>query len=98
MTHLGPGSSEAAQKRTGAGVVLCAVLLACSLCIGCLGAATGTLKLSSTPEGAMVYIDGAWKGTTPVLLDVTEGTHRIELRMDGYEDWSHTAVIGAGKT
>jgi hypothetical protein len=64
--------------------------------------ATGDLRISSTPSGAAVYVNGNFVGTTPVdsLLDVTDlspGTATIVVKKSGYQDYSTTAAIEAGK-
>jgi serine/threonine protein kinase len=47
-------------------------------------ATTGTLEIKSTPLGAAVKIDGAPSGTTPIIVTLTPGRHRIGLELDGY--------------
>ncbi|MBN1194419.1 MAG: PEGA domain-containing protein [Methanomicrobiaceae archaeon] len=71
------------------------VLLICAG--GCLGAATGTLDLTSSPDGAEIYIDGVFRETTPATLDVSEGRHSLELRKEGYAQWSQDITVIAGK-
>ena len=61
-------------------------------------ATTGTLKIGSTPSGAKVYIDGAYRGRTPLAISVAAGTHNVELRLDGYETYRARVQIGAGQT
>jgi hypothetical protein len=63
---------------------------------------TGDLRVSSTPSGAAVYVNGNYEGTTPTdsLLDVTDlapGTATVVLKKSGYQDYSTKAVIEAGK-
>src|SRR3989344_4321231 len=54
------------------------------------GGGTGTLKVSSTPTGANVYVDGVLKGVTPLTgyLSVTlnVGNHQLKLTKTGYND------------
>ncbi len=45
---------------------------------------TGTLEIKSTPAGAAVQIDGAPSGTTPIIVTLDPGRHRIQLELDGY--------------
>src|SRR5204862_1858548 len=51
------------------------------------------LKITSTPSGAQVVIDGVPVGTTPFSSkDVTvDGTHAISVKKDGYE--THERMI-----
>lgn len=41
----------------------------------------GRIRLSSTPPGARVFLDGQYKGNTPIdLARVCSGTHRLEVK------------------
>jgi len=44
-------------------------------------------RVSSTPDNALLYIDGEYKGTTPISekpLVVSYGFHLLELELEGY--------------
>lgn len=57
-------------------------------------APTGRIYVSSTPSGAYIYLDGAYKGTTPkTLIDVPVGSHTIRLAKSEYEDWSTSVSV-----
>jgi len=57
-------------------------------------ATAGTLAISSTPSGAIVFIDNVIKGITPVTLtDTTAGTHTLLLTRTGYEDYTRSFTI-----
>jgi hypothetical protein len=44
---------------------------------------TGTLRVSSTPAGARVLVDGKARGVTPLTLaDVSPGSHEVALQSD----------------
>jgi hypothetical protein len=44
---------------------------------------TGTLRVSSTPPGAQVLVDGKARGVTPLTLtDVSTGSHEVALQSD----------------
>jgi hypothetical protein len=63
---------------------------------------TGDLRVSSTPSGAAVYVNGNYEGTTPAdsLLDVVDlppGTANVVLTKSGYLDYKTTATIQAGQ-
>jgi len=48
---------------------------------------TGQILIYSSPAGANIYIDNAYKGLTPLTLpNIPEGSHTIILRMNGYQD------------
>jgi TolA-binding protein len=44
----------------------------------------GTLKISSQPSGADVYIDGKNEGKTPSQISVVRGKHNLTVKMDGF--------------
>ena len=57
-------------------------------------ATAGTLAISSTPEGAMVFIDNIMKGITPVTLtDTAIGSHKLLMRKEGYDDYTRNIII-----
>jgi hypothetical protein len=59
----------------------------------------GSLSVTTTPPGAIVYVDGAMKGVTPATIPMlTEGPHSIVLIMEGYDDLKTTVTINAGTT
>jgi hypothetical protein len=65
---------------------------------------TGTLRLKVNPSAAKVYIDGVLQGVVDDFnglsssLEVTEGTHQLEIRGDGYVTLKAQVKIEAGKT
>jgi hypothetical protein len=59
----------------------------------------GSLAVSTSPQGAQVYIDGVLRGITPATIPgLPAGTHAILLKMDGFEELSTTVIITAGQT
>jgi hypothetical protein len=59
----------------------------------------GSLSITTTPAGALVYVDGTMMGVTPTTIPMlTEGPHSITLVMDGYQDLKTTITINAGTT
>jgi hypothetical protein len=60
-------------------------------------ATTGSLDISSIPQGSEIYVDGVYKGTTPkILSDVPAGSHFLELRYAGYTSLKKSVEIKAG--
>ena len=56
--------------------------------------AFGSIVVTSTPPGANVYLDNAYKGFTPLTLDaVPNGNHIVVIRLDGYEEASRSTVV-----
>lgn len=59
----------------------------------------GSLSVTTTPPGALVYVDGAMKGVSPATIPMlSEGPHEVTLIMDGYLDLKTTIVISEGTT
>jgi len=60
----------------------------------------GVLQITSSPTGADVYINGAFvKSVSPCTLELTSGTHKVELKIPGYEDYFNESVqINVGET
>ena len=60
---------------------------------------TGTLSITSTPSGAVVKIDGKYKGETQLTLeDQKPGTYSITFSAEGYETQTKSVTVTAGKT
>lgn len=45
------------------------------------------LKAESTPMGAHVFVDGMFKGRTPIILELPPGKHELRLTLADYYDW-----------
>jgi hypothetical protein len=48
------------------------------------------------PEDAEVFVDGQFRGTTPVTLHLAAGTHKVELRLEGFLVWERELTVVAG--
>jgi hypothetical protein len=47
------------------------------------------LTAQSNPPGAVVFVDGTERGSSPVTVEVESGKkHRVALKLAKYEDWS----------
>jgi hypothetical protein len=58
----------------------------------------GALRVSSSPAGARVFLNGVLAGTTPLLLsDLAVGSRAMRLERDGYVRWSTTVRIVANE-
>jgi hypothetical protein len=59
----------------------------------------GSLSVTTSPAGALVYVDGAMKGVSPATIPMlTEGPHEVVLILDGYQDLKTTITINTGTT
>jgi hypothetical protein len=59
----------------------------------------GALSITTSPQGAAVYIDGEMKGVTPAMIPgLAAGKHSVLLNLTGYTALNTTITINAGKT
>lgn len=57
---------------------------------------TASISVSSTPSGSSVYLDGTYKGTTPLTIpSVSYGSHTLKLTRSGYQDQSTVVTVSA---
>ncbi len=54
------------------------------------------VSFNANPLNAEVYVDGEFRGTAPVTLQLPAGTHEVEFRLAGFTTWSRTLVVVAG--
>ncbi|MDO5843596.1 MAG: PEGA domain-containing protein [Methanocorpusculum sp.] len=57
---------------------------------------TGYVTISSTPSGADVYIDGTYRGDSPLTVLVTSGSHNVKVVKSGYSAYTTTVNVPAG--
>jgi len=79
------------------------MLITCVLITGCTTTqptGKGILQFSSTPQGAQIYLDNQYEGTTPSTLSgVSAGAHTIEFRDSGYKSaFNNLTVTSATAT
>jgi hypothetical protein len=66
---------------------------------GSVTPSTGDVSVESSPSGADVYLDNAYKGFSPLTIhDVPAGSHVVMLRMSGYQDFQYTVQVSGGQT
>jgi hypothetical protein len=59
---------------------------------------TGSLSITTTPAGAVVSVDNEAKGISPTMISgLAPGTHALKITKAGYQDFSTTITIEAGK-
>ena len=80
-------------------LMLAIVMLLCVLPAGVFAADTGSVRITTNPDGADVYVDGVryLQRTTPCTVPLNAGEHEISLRIPGYEEYSETFSVAAGK-
>jgi hypothetical protein len=82
-------------------IVICLLALSVFLC-GCTTTPvekTGSIRITSTPPGAEIYLNNEYHGTTPATLNaVPAGNHTIEIREQGYINWSTSVTVTVGST
>ncbi len=50
-------------------------------------AAKAFLKIDSAPAGARVFVDGMFRGETPLRLELLRGKHDVRLSLTDYYEW-----------
>jgi len=45
------------------------------------------LKMDSSPLGAELFVDGASKGVTPLMVDLSVGAYTVRLLKEGFKPW-----------
>lgn len=80
--------SEVVVIRTGQSVTLPADLIALSMVV----------TVRSQPEEARVFVGGAFRGTTPLELELVEGEHSIRVAHPGHREVIRSITAVAGQT
>lgn len=59
---------------------------------------SGFLEVETFPSDAGIYVDGILKGKSPdTLYNIPAGMHNIEIKKEGYVDYSMDVNVEAGK-
>ena len=59
---------------------------------------TKSLNIKSKPSGATIFINGEEAGPAPkTITELDPGTHKVEVRMDGYKNWCENVEVNADK-
>ncbi|ALM75537.1 protein kinase domain-containing protein [Thermococcus barophilus] len=56
------------------------------------------LIVRTTPSQAKVYINGVYKGLTPLTITLEEGTYDLKIEKEGYETIQEVVTLYPGKT
>ncbi len=58
---------------------------------------TGQIYAYSNPGGANVFLDNTYRGITPLTIrDIPAGSHKVTIRLTGYQDYSTVASVNGG--
>jgi len=55
------------------------------------------VSIVSEPAGAEVRVGGEVRGKSPLSLELTAGSHRLELRLDGFKPWVSDVQVQANE-
>ena len=63
------------------------------------GTGTGTLLVTSSPQGAVIYIDGIASGQTNTsVTNIAAGTHNVTVTKPGYQTATELVSVQAGES
>jgi hypothetical protein len=54
------------------------------------------VAILSEPDGADVYLDGTFVGSTPATLELPAGNYQVSVRLSGYQEWKRDLRVLAG--
>ncbi|MCF7875903.1 DUF4384 domain-containing protein [Candidatus Bipolaricaulota bacterium] len=58
----------------------------------------GHVHLSSTPKNASIYLNGSYRGVTPMTIyDLEAGSYNVTLKKEGYQGWTTTVQVSDGE-
>ncbi len=57
---------------------------------------SSSLRVSTTPPGGIVFLDGASKGAAPLRLEAPPGRHEVRITLAGYETWEARVELARG--
>ncbi|MFC1609834.1 PEGA domain-containing protein [Myxococcota bacterium] len=55
------------------------------------------MTIGTAPQGAEVSVDGTTMGTTEQTVELTPGTHELELELAGFENFRKSVTVEPGK-
>ncbi len=59
---------------------------------------TGSLSITSSPDGADIYVDGRYGGSTPAVVPgLAPGSHTVRVQKVGYDEFISTVTVYAGQ-
>lgn len=91
LTNCVPNTYQVCVVKSGSDAV-CGL----SFVIQPMTATNGSLYITSSPSGAIVWVDNVNKGTTPVMVPVKVGSYVVKMQKTGYYDWAKRVEVTAG--
>jgi hypothetical protein len=58
-----------------------------------IGNSFGVTEITSAPDGAEIFLDDKFVGTTPATLHISEGPHNLVLKSANHADWNRPITI-----
>lgn len=56
---------------------------------------TGSVSVTSTPNAALIYVDGNYQGKAPMTITLYPGSHNFRLSLPGYNDYTTSIYVSA---
>ncbi|KAF1078324.1 PEGA domain-containing protein [Methanogenium sp. MK-MG] len=69
-----------------------------SLTLTSIAPSYGTLSVTSSPTGAAVYVDNAYRGLTPQQISLTHNQYTLRLEHSGYNSYTQQVYVYGGQT
>jgi hypothetical protein len=63
--------------------------------VSAVSSGKGSITVSSTPDGADVYVDDNFVGNAPATLKLFPGKHTVKVSQDGYKAWTKDIAVFA---
>ncbi len=62
------------------------------------GVQTASVSFNSVPDGADLIVDGKFSASTPSVLQLSAGDHKISIQKLGFNAWERTLALTAGSS
>ncbi|MCU0633034.1 MAG: PEGA domain-containing protein [Methanolinea sp.] len=102
VTGVSPGLRTVKIAKEGYADYVDQVLVTTSgikMVMAVLNPASGSIRVTSIPSHADVYLDSQLAGTTPMTIaGVSPGTHTLVLKKEGYQEYTRSITITDGET
>jgi hypothetical protein len=59
--------------------------------------ASSSVEIKST-DAAEIAVDDKYRGSTPSILRLAVGDHRIKLEKQGFKPWEKTLTVNSGES